>query len=256
MSSEEREPPTILKKLSKSYEHLDRFSLSLLLFFPTQPEPFFYLRLLCYDESLFINHKDVFFSRERKISRPSDIVGFGLLPNQVNCAVFNQTVNDLIMNCFWKVFEMRLYQVYRKAVKKGFEFSLMVVGESGLGKSTLVSWKFYPKFVSYFFQYFSKPGELDVPDGHIQQRWRKGRGGRSNVAGVNFQKVLKVLFGFRNFQILYRESWSKNVLNFSLFWFIMMVQVETHECMLEENGVRLALTVVDTPGYGDAVDNT
>ena len=43
---------------------------------------------------------------------------------------------------------MRLYQVYRKAVKKGFEFSLMVVGESGLGKSTLVSWKYYPKFVS------------------------------------------------------------------------------------------------------------
>ena len=29
-------------------------------------------------------------------------------------------------------------QVYRKAVRKGFEFSLMVVGESGLGKSTLV----------------------------------------------------------------------------------------------------------------------
>ena len=25
MISEEREPPTILKKLSKSYEHLDRF---------------------------------------------------------------------------------------------------------------------------------------------------------------------------------------------------------------------------------------
>ena len=29
-------------------------------------------------------------------------------------------------------------QVYSKAVRKGFEFSLMVVGESGLGKSTLV----------------------------------------------------------------------------------------------------------------------
>ena len=37
---------------------------------------------------------------------------------------------------------------------------------------------------------------------------------------------------------------------------MILVQVETHECMLEENGVRLALTVVDTPGYGDAVDNT
>ena len=30
-------------------------------------------------------------------------------------------------------------QVYRKSLRKGFEFSLMVVGESGLGKSTLVN---------------------------------------------------------------------------------------------------------------------
>ena len=32
--------------------------------------------------------------------------------------------------------------------------------------------------------------------------------------------------------------------------------METHHCELEENGVKLALTVIDTPGYGDAVDNT
>ena len=30
-------------------------------------------------------------------------------------------------------------QVHRKSVKKGFEFTMMVVGESGLGKSTLVN---------------------------------------------------------------------------------------------------------------------
>ncbi|KAK2095665.1 Septin-2 [Saguinus oedipus] len=30
-------------------------------------------------------------------------------------------------------------QVHRKSVKKGFEFTLMVVGESGLGKSTQIN---------------------------------------------------------------------------------------------------------------------
>lgn len=30
-------------------------------------------------------------------------------------------------------------QVYRKAVKQGFDFTLMVVGASGLGKSTFIN---------------------------------------------------------------------------------------------------------------------
>lgn len=34
------------------------------------------------------------------------------------------------------------------------------------------------------------------------------------------------------------------------------VQVETSKCLLKENGVNLVLTVVDTPGFGDAVDNS
>ena len=38
--------------------------------------------------------------------------------------------------------------------------------------------------------------------------------------------------------------------------FDQTMQVETHHTVLEENGVRLDLTVVDTPGFGDAVDNT
>ena len=33
-------------------------------------------------------------------------------------------------------------------------------------------------------------------------------------------------------------------------------RVETHHAKLEENGVNLSLTVVDTPGFGEKVDNS
>lgn len=34
------------------------------------------------------------------------------------------------------------------------------------------------------------------------------------------------------------------------------VQVETSKVLLKEKGVNLILTIVDTPGFGDAVDNS
>ena len=96
-------------------------------------------------------------------------------------------------------------QVYRKAVKKGFEFSLMVVGESGLGKSTLVmchnfiwSWSStsYPIniimmsldcWMVIFLDHHhwkANPGEFNVPDGHLQSWRRQRRRGRSNFVGI------------------------------------------------------------------------
>lgn len=86
-------------------------------------------------------------------------------------------------------------QVFRKAVKKGFEFTLMVVGESGLGKSTLIN--------SMFLSDIYSP-EYPGPSLRIKKT----------------------------------------------------VNVETSRCLLVEKNVKLNLTVVDTPGFGDAVDNS
>lgn len=85
-------------------------------------------------------------------------------------------------------------QVHRKSVKRGFDFTLMVVGEAGLGKSTLVN--------SLFLTDLYK--ERKVPTG---------------------------------------ESMVKKT-----------VSIEKKTIEIEERGVKLRLTVVDTPGYGDAVN--
>ncbi|GFN77207.1 septin-7 [Plakobranchus ocellatus] len=86
-------------------------------------------------------------------------------------------------------------QVYRKSVKRGFEFTLMVVGESGLGKSTLINSLFLTDLYS---------AEYPGPSHRIQKT----------------------------------------------------VKVDTTQVTLKENGVQLRLTIVDTPGFGDAVDNS
>nr|QQY02497.1 septin-5 [Cryptocotyle lingua] len=87
-------------------------------------------------------------------------------------------------------------QMHRKAVKKGFNFTLMVVGESGLGKSTLIN--------SMFMQDLYKDRE---------------------VAGAA-ERIRST------------------------------TQIEKRQIELDERGVKLRLTVVDTPGFNDAVDCT
>ncbi|XP_057295521.1 septin-2-like isoform X1 [Hydractinia symbiolongicarpus] len=86
-------------------------------------------------------------------------------------------------------------QVHRKSVKRGFEFTLMVVGESGLGKSTLVDSLFLTSLYA----------EREIP--YAIDRIKKS------------------------------------------------VSVTTSTVEIEEKGVKLKLTVVDTPGYGDSVNN-
>ncbi|XP_061924101.1 septin-5-like isoform X1 [Entelurus aequoreus] len=87
-------------------------------------------------------------------------------------------------------------QVHRKSVKKGFDFTLMVAGESGLGKSTLVN--------SLFLTDLYKDRKLLNAEERIMQT----------------------------------------------------VEITKHTVDIEEKGVKLRLTIVDTPGFGDAVNNT
>ena len=87
-------------------------------------------------------------------------------------------------------------QVYRKSVKKGFEFNLMVIGESGLGKSTFINSLFLAELYS----------PADFPG--------------------TFQRRKKTTF------------------------------VDSTTVTLSEKGVNLRLTIVDTPGFGDSIDNS
>nr|XP_046231063.1 septin 5b isoform X1 [Scatophagus argus] len=119
------------------------------------------------------NHGNVLLTRPLCSStelwrKEKDYVGFATLPNQV----------------------------HRKSVKKGFDFTLMVAGESGLGKSTLVN--------SLFLTDLHKDRKLLNAEERISQT----------------------------------------------------VEITKHTVDIEEKGVKLKLTIVDTPGFGDAVNNT
>uniref|UniRef100_A0A8C6SAF9 Septin-7 n=1 Tax=Neogobius melanostomus TaxID=47308 RepID=A0A8C6SAF9_9GOBI len=91
--------------------------------------------------------------------------------------------------------EAVLDQMRRKTMKAGFEFNVMVVGQSGLGKSTLVNTLF------------------------------KSRVSRKSCSGVHQEKIPKT------------------------------VRIHQVSHMIEEKGVKMKLTVVDTPGFGDHINN-
>ncbi|XP_015414707.1 PREDICTED: septin-9 [Myotis davidii] len=89
-----------------------------------------------------------------------------------------------------------LEQMRRKAMKQGFEFNIMVVGQSGLGKSTLINTLFK-----------SKISRKSVQPPSSEER---------------IPKTIEI----------------KSI---------------THD--IEEKGVRMKLTVIDTPGFGDHINN-
>ncbi|XP_072882088.1 septin-9-like isoform X4 [Hemitrygon akajei] len=87
-----------------------------------------------------------------------------------------------------------LEQMRRKAMKQGFEFNIMVVGQSGLGKSTLINTLF------------------------------KSKVSRKSIEG-NEERIPQT------------------------------VEMKSISHDIEEKGVRMKLTVIDTPGFGDQINN-
>ncbi|XP_059411299.1 septin-9-like isoform X1 [Carassius carassius] len=91
--------------------------------------------------------------------------------------------------------EAVLDQMRRKTMKAGFEFNIMVVGQSGLGKSTLVNTLF------------------------------KSKVSRKSCTPNYEEKISKT------------------------------VQLQSISHIIEEKGVKMKLTVIDTPGFGDQINN-
>ncbi|OQN98976.1 Septin spn2 [Cryoendolithus antarcticus] len=92
-------------------------------------------------------------------------------------------------------FDSITQQIEKKLVKRGFQFNVICVGQTGLGKSTLINTIFASNLV-------------------------KSKGRLSPAEPI-------------------RQTTE--------------IQAVTH--VIEENGVRLRLNIVDTPGYGDLVNN-
>uniref|UniRef100_A0A673KST9 Neuronal-specific septin-3-like n=1 Tax=Sinocyclocheilus rhinocerous TaxID=307959 RepID=A0A673KST9_9TELE len=91
--------------------------------------------------------------------------------------------------------EAVLDQMRRKTMKAGFEFNIMVVGQSGLGKSTLVNTLF------------------------------KSKVSRKSCTPNYEEKISKT------------------------------VHLQSVSHVIEEKGVKMKLTVIDTPGFGDQINN-
>jgi len=92
-------------------------------------------------------------------------------------------------------FDSIVDQIQRKFLKRGFQLNIILVGESGLGKSTFINTLFSSHLLD------SK--------------------GRTTTAQPNRKTV----------------------------------NIEPVSHVINENGVKLRLTIVDTPGYGDQVNN-
>ncbi|XP_031981818.1 LOW QUALITY PROTEIN: septin-12 [Corvus moneduloides] len=113
-----------------------------------------------------------------------EAVPLSVAPGPVGCQLFGYVGIEAVLD-----------QMKIKTMKTGFEFNIMVVGQSGLGKSTMVN----TLFKSKVSRKSSQPGQEE--------------------------RIPKT------------------------------VQLQSITHVIEEKGVKMKLTVTDTPGFGDQINN-
>ncbi|XP_037544870.1 neuronal-specific septin-3 isoform X2 [Nematolebias whitei] len=113
----------------------------------------------------------------------------------VSPAVYGEKTSGPVLDFSYVGIDAILEQMRRKAMKQGFELNIMVVGQSGLGKSTLMNTLF------------------------------KSKVSRKSALATAQEKIPKT------------------------------VEIKSISHDIEEKGVRMKLTVIDTPGFGDQINN-
>ncbi|AQZ17430.1 CDC3 (YLR314C) [Zygosaccharomyces parabailii] len=118
-------------------------------------------------------------------------------------------------------------QWHRKSIRRGFTFNLLVVSQKGLGKSTLINTLFNKDLDS-----IGESNSNAVAEKLEGTGLEDGENGGENAASLHTN-----------------EGSGESNLHSN-------VKINAATTAIEENGVSLKLTVVDTPGFGDAIDNT
>jgi septin family protein len=107
--------------------------------------------------------------------------------------------------------------LHRKQLKKGFDFGILVVGDSGLGKSTLIK--------SLFL--------IDIYSNK-----------ETNMSG-NFKLLMLKILVIKKAKNFFSKKKKVD----------KTTEIKAQTVELEEKGVKLRLTIVDTPGFGDSINS-
>lgn len=118
---------------------------------------------------------------------------------------------------------------YRKDAKKGIKFTFMVVGELGTGKTTFVNSLLNKKVLTHRFE----NSNMNVVE----------------TQTISFTSAKNV--ALPNTSILTRNAFDPSVANEEPGIALTETKVE----IVDEANIKLQLSIIDTPGYGDNLNN-